>query len=352
MTEKTTSRPYPPSWVDRLTDWIESLPIPIWAFYLISYLIISVSLNLANWLNDARPWGEFSFIQFYSAIWWPLALFVIHNTDRLAHHALDRFAPLLRSKKTQLAEIRYQMTTMPARTVFWISLIAVAILTTGAIQDPGFILTELPAGPIHPLTWIISGFIGIGSYSLAPVMIYHAIRQLNLVTKAYSLVDEVNVFHQQPLYAFSGLTMRTALFLVAQVYITYAGEAIYDPSAGEEAVNLVLSIVIIPLSLLVVILPLWGIHQRLAEAKGNVLEANSMQLEKTQNKLYAALDKDKYAESDSLDRGLSSLYKVRDELKSLPTWPWAAGAFRNFLSAVLLPMLLWAAQIFLSRFLG
>ncbi|MGH7425775.1 MAG: hypothetical protein ACREJP_06375, partial [Candidatus Methylomirabilales bacterium] len=26
--------PYPPSWVDRLTDWVERLPIPWWLFYL------------------------------------------------------------------------------------------------------------------------------------------------------------------------------------------------------------------------------------------------------------------------------------------------------------------------------
>ncbi|MQC25895.1 MAG: hypothetical protein DWG76_00380 [Chloroflexi bacterium] len=350
MTE--TNRPYSPSWVDRFTDWIESLPIPIWAFYVILYLIAAISLNVASWINGAHPWGEPSFAQFYNAIWLPLALFVIHNTDRVAHHALDRFGPLVDDKAAKLDDIRYQMTTMPARTVLWISIIAVLLLTFGALQDPELIVYELTDGPIHPITWILSALFGITSYSMAPLMIYHSIRQLNLVTKAYALMDTVNVFHQQPLYAFSGLTMRTALFLVGQVYITYVGGNLVDPSSAEGAINLVLSIVIIPLSIVVVLLPLWGIHQRLADAKGNVLEANSIQLEKTQTKLYAALNKGNYAEIDGLDRGLSSLYKVREQVKSLPTWPWAAGTFRNFLSAIFIPMLLWGLQVLLSRYVG
>lgn len=39
-----------------------------------------------------------------------------------------------------------------------------------------------------------------------------------------------------------------------------------------------------------------------------------------------------------------------DELPLL-TWPWKPGAFRNFLSAVFLPMLLWIALELASRYL-
>ncbi len=35
---------YPPSWVDRLLDWIDRLPVPTWAFFLILFLF--------------QPWGR------------------------------------------------------------------------------------------------------------------------------------------------------------------------------------------------------------------------------------------------------------------------------------------------------
>jgi hypothetical protein len=240
---------------------------------------------------------------------------------------------------------------MPGRSVLLISAIFIPLLVMGAIQDPELIFITLPAGPIHPLAWPLAGFFGVVSYSVAPIMIYHAIRQLNLVTKAYKLVDEVNLFHQQPLYAFSGLTMRTALYLVFQVYITYAGEAIYDPSTAEDVINLALSVVIIPASIATVLIPLWGIHQRLDDAKTNVLEENSMQIASTRTNLYKAIDKKSYPDVQGLDSAMGSLYKERDMLKTIPTWPWASGAFRNFLSAILLPMVLWVLQTLVGRYL-
>ncbi len=349
---KTNKPSYSPSWVDRLTDWIESLAIPIWAFYLIVYLVAAISLNMASWINGVRPWGEISLFLLYNAIWQPLGLIVIHNTDLLAEKALDRFAPLVRGKEKALETIRYEMTTMPARTVGWIWAIAFTLLLISAIQDPEFVVLEMVDGYIHPASWVISALFGITSYSLAPLMIYHAIRQLNRVTKAYALIDDVSIFHQQPLYAFSGLTMRTALFLVGQVYITYLGEGIADPSSIEGLITLGLSAVIVPLSLLIVLLPLLGIHQRLSEAKLDALEENSFQVERTQGKLYAAVDKDKYDAIGGLDQALSSLYKVREQLKSVATWPWAPGALRNFMSAVLLPMLVWALQFALDKLFG
>ena len=183
-------------------------------------------------------------------------------------------------------------------------------------------------------------------------MIFHAARQLNLVNKAYELVDEVSVFHRQPLYAFSTLTMRTALFLVGMAVISYVAESIIETSSTEEAINLALSaIVIVPLSLVVVLLPLWGIHQRLQEAKENVLEENSMQTAKLRQQFYNVMDAQNYDALPVVESAMESLYKERDQLRGIPTWPWAAGAFRNFLSAVLLPMLLWFLQVVLSRFL-
>jgi hypothetical protein len=344
-------RPYSPSWVDRLIDWIEELPIPSWLFFILLYLFAAIGLHIAIWLNQSRPWGEISIAQIYGAVWLPAVLIIIHNTDLLAKQAIRRFAPLIKDHRAELDEIQYQMTSMPARPVLALFTVAAVFITIGSFQDPTLIFYELPAGPVHPLSWAFGLFFGVTSYSLAPVMLYHAVRQLALITKAYELVDEVNVFHQQPLYAFSGLTMRTAMFFIFLVYLTYAGEYIYEASASEEAINLVLSVIIVPLSLMIVLLPLWGIHERLLRSREGVLEENSVQIASTRAKLYTAIEKQSYSDVNGLDTAMASLYKERDQLQAIPTWPWAPGTLRNFLSAVLIPMMLWLLQTLAARFL-
>ena len=350
--ENTIARSYSPSWVDRLTDWIERLPIPMWAFYGLLYLFAAISLNIASWINGALPWGTPSFAQLYNAIWVVIPLIMIHITDRLAQRALNSFASLVRDRQAELDDIRYRMTTMPARPVFWLWLVVAALLLFSAIQDPSFVIYDHPGGPIHPVTLAINTVFSVLTYSMAPLMIFHAARQLSLVNKAYELVDEVSVFHRQPLYAFSTLTMRTALFLVGMAVISYAAESIVDTSSTEDAITLTLSVIVVPLSLVVVLLPLWGIHQRLQEAKENVLEENSMQTAKLRQQFYSVMDDENYDALPVVESAMESLYKERDQLRGIPTWPWAAGAFRNFLSAVLLPMLLWFLQIVLSRLLS
>jgi hypothetical protein len=340
---------YPPSWVDRLTDWIDRLPFPVWVFYVGLYSIAAVGLHVATWLNGTSPWGTPSFIQFYSAIWPPIVLYVIHDTDRLAANAVSRIAPLVRSKSGQLKILAYEITTMPSPIVLVIYLLSAAMMSLFAFQDPRFVFYEPPAGDIHPVAFALAFFFGVSSYSMAPVIVYHGIRQLGLIRKAYSLVDVVSIYHQQPLYAFSGVTMRTAGYFFLMVYISYLGEFLYDASASEAALNVVLSAIMIPISVFIVLIPLLGIHRRLADAKLDALEKNSDHIEKTQTLLHDAIDKKNYTKIKGVDGALASLYRVQDQLKTIATWPWPAGAFRNFLSAVLIPMILWLLQNLVNR---
>jgi hypothetical protein len=342
---------YAPSWVDRLTDWIDKLRLPIWVFYLFMYAIAAIGLHVANWLNGVSAWGQPSVIQFYSSIWFPLVLYVIHDTDRLASAAVTRISPLVKRRAAELKELSYQISNMPATVVLIIYGLGLGLIGYIAAQDPGFLLYELPVGEVHPIAWGLALFFGVTSYAMAPVMVYHGIRQLGLIRKAYTLVDKVSIYHQQPLYAFSGLTMRTAMYFFLMVYITYLGEYLYDSSASEAALNVALSVILIPSSILIVIIPLLGIHRRLADAKLQAMENNSDHIEKTQVLLHDAIDKKNYAKIKGVDGALASLYRVQDQLKTIATWPWPAGAFRNFLSAVLIPMILWLLQTLANRFL-
>jgi hypothetical protein len=118
LAQKSSTRSYAPSWVDRILYWIEDLPIPAWAFYPILYLTAALNMHLAIWINNSRPWGELSSIQLSNAIWLPLTLIVIQNTDKLARAGVESIAPLLKATASELDDLRYKITTMPASIVF------------------------------------------------------------------------------------------------------------------------------------------------------------------------------------------------------------------------------------------
>jgi len=51
--------PYPPSWIDRLTDWVERLPIPWWSFYVVLAAAMIGAVALVLW--RAGVYASFGF---------------------------------------------------------------------------------------------------------------------------------------------------------------------------------------------------------------------------------------------------------------------------------------------------
>ena len=53
----------------------------------------------------------------------------------------------------------------------------------------------------------------------------------------------------------------------------------------------------------------------------------------------------------NLRTDIDSLDAAREQIEATPTWPWTPGALRNFVLAVIFPMLLWGLQFLRSTFL-
>lgn len=340
---------YAPSWVDRLIDWIRELPLPAWLFYVFLYLVAALAMHAMVWIDRVVPLGQIQFEWLFNGIWVAISLAFIHMLESTADRAVDQFATLVPKKRKQLEIYRYRMTTMPAKPVFWMTLVMAVILGVVVVEQPSVYYEGLS----NPLT-IIMGIIMLGfSYSLAPVLFYQGWRLLKNVTEAYNLVDNLNIYHQQPLYSFSGLTLQASLFwiLLANLGLLNLVLTARDKTA-ETVINYGLDVLLLLLAFATFLVPLWGTHQRLVRAKQDVLQENSLQIDKAQRKLYRAIDKESNADITKYDNAISSLYRVRTQLKAAPTWPWAAGTLRNFLSAVFLPLIVWALQLFLARYLG
>ena len=332
---------YSPSWLDRLIRWIDRMPIPNWLVYAIGYAGIALLGHIAMWIDRVAPVGSLRPEFLYGAVWSVLPLMFLHHLTVVAGRAADRFAPLLRDRPEELAALRYRMTTMPAWPIALITSGTVALVVVQMAADPSAGGYE---GMSNPASYAITGVVLAFSYSVPPALVFHGIRLLDSVTKAYRLVEEADMFQPRPLYAFSGLTLQASLFWVLLANLSFIDLA-NDVSRGGDVTRTVVEVApFLVLALLTFLVPLLGIHRRLREQKLVALDENGGHARTAQRGLYAALAQRDHAEVEGLDRGLAALYRAREELRKLPTWPWTPGTFRTFLSAVSVPMIVWTLQ--------
>src|SRR5215211_7926048 len=102
--------------------------------------------------------------------------------------------------------MRYTLTTMPARNV-WIAGILGALITLVDLpyDPPAFIGQNISSVFSAPL----GIFSALTTNYLIGVFVYHSIRQLRIVSDIHENLTRINLFHLDPLYAFSVLTAYT-----------------------------------------------------------------------------------------------------------------------------------------------
>jgi hypothetical protein len=151
------------------------------------------------------------------------------------------------------------------------------------------------------------------------------------------------------LYAFSRLTVMIGLAFALAVYYSFTANAAFQagnlPSLAFLAATTTFSIVAF-------VAPLWGIHGRLVRAK----EALRLDVERRVNHLaaemYARIDAGDFAATPALTDTLEGVTKLRERVERLPTWPWPPQLLRGFVSALLLPVVVYLLTRAASSFVG
>src|SRR5581483_2850261 len=112
--------PYPPSWYDRLDDWLGTLPGARWMYYLGLFVFTFLYIQVGLWLNGKLGAGMIDFGRAFFALNAVWGLWVLGYFDRLAEKNLAAFRPLLDVDDAQYDRLRFELTTMPARaTLIW-----------------------------------------------------------------------------------------------------------------------------------------------------------------------------------------------------------------------------------------
>lgn len=336
--------PYPPSWIDRLMAAIQRLPVSYGIAYVILFLLEALLLHALAWIDGSLP--PFSFHRLYLLfplwLWGPL--FFMTYLDEVALQALRDFQPLLGEHAGEIPRLEYELTTLPPRSVLISSLFwSGAFLVIMYVGFP--LLREYSNGPVGVAsTWVF----GLLSFVIGSAVYYHTIRQLRLVSRTIGLVERVNLFRLDPIYAFARLTAQTGMS-----WLLLAGATlILFPFEFINITTIALYSAMALFALGAFVLPLWNVHQRLVAEKRRLLASLNRRVEAAIERLHQALDGDDLTRVKEIDTALAGLRTERGVLTDIPSWPWSIATVSGFASALVLPIALFLLQLALKKLLG
>lgn len=359
--------PYPPSWFDRLSDWVEGLPGPAWLAYLLLGLVSTATVVLFQASQGAYPDGRVVPWHFFMSLQPAFFLGLMHYLDRAASAALRRFWPAINQDEASYASWLLRLTTMPARaarravvggllaflvllgpTVFQIELTPFRISVIRASLQ-AFGMSTTAASALFTVLYYLILWAVIG------VLVLHTAHQLSQIRQLYKKVLSSDPFHPEPLYAFSTVTSLTAVLLLLNSY-GWVWVLLRGPGAGAVSINIAgpigVNIFFAGLSVFLFIWPMWGAHHVLDTAKKENLRRNAGHFKTVISRLHGMIEGGQFEGANDWQKVLGALELERARLERLPTWPWHPEAARGLVAALIVPLLIWLIQFGLGRLLG
>jgi len=205
--------PYPPSFVDRFTDWVDRLPILWWLFYVLLAVVLSGAVALALWQT-----GVYAAVGFHPMqVWLPslgaYLLGLTHGLDRVAASAMRRFRPAFRGDEAAFATAVYRITTLPARPTLIFTIVSTAL----TIPLGRYEMSQIQTGGLELAPAVFLAVLAV-LYVVSYPFFFHIWHQLREIHRLHRDWAEVHLSSIRPMYALSRVTSLTALGLVINNY--------------------------------------------------------------------------------------------------------------------------------------
>jgi hypothetical protein len=339
-----TDPPYPPSWVDRLIDRIRASRWPIWADYAALGLAVYLLVTAVVWLEGSLPLGALSLTAYDGAGYAVIYIALVHYLDGTAMRAFDHFRPFLRDvEERTLEQLRYELTTLPARGAWMAAVGGVAFTAVGLLSLRLSGASHLiPAWPSQ----LLSLFLGNLFFA---TFLYHTVHQLRSVSRIHAATAHINLFQREPAYAFSRLTARTAATWALAFMLGVVPRLSFEAGGLLGPYGPLAWYPMLTVALLAFALPLLGMRRLLQAEKKRLQREANVRLEEMLVSLNERIDTENETGAGDFKVLLDSLLLERNLLRRIPTWPWDVNALAGYLSAMLLPLLIWLVQQMLGR---
>ncbi len=342
--------PYRRSWIDALIDFIERIPGPTWIFYLLVTLVFVAGGTGLRWLDGTLALGTFSAPRIVLDLLTVFGLVAIHVAKKIAQDSLETFRPALGDLEPAVDTLRYELTTMSRSAGFFVVVVSIVFTSSSLLAD-------LEAWDITPSTSPgVAGF--FVTEALIDIVFFvafvsFAYRQVRTVMRIHRAATQISLLESSARNGFSTLTLTLSILVALPIYLSSLSYAIAGVFfVGVSVIDLAGIAVVLTMATLVFVVPLYGLHRRLAQEKANALMTVGASFSSTTQELHSRIAQGTFDQLGGVNTALTSLVIERDALRRASTWPWEVETLRGFLSSVALPIALWLVTALLGRVIG
>jgi len=328
--------------VSRLVAWGERQPLLGWWFYLGLGLATYAWGVGVEWAAGTRPLGSMDVDLAIAAPYGPFGLALWTLGLRIAKRALVVFWPATGWPESDRPAWNERMSFERRGP----ELLALALGALGGIAA----LLSTPAGVLGP-----ESSRGVVYAAYLPVFVFGyatttagaltAVRWLRLTARIHREAMAVDVFDREPIYAFSRLTVMAGLGYSVAAYYSLTVNGAFQ--VGNAASALFIGGTML-FAVLVFTVPMWGIHERLNREKEALIRDVERRTNALVTELYARVDAGEFESTGVITSALSGTQALRERIDRLSTWPWPPQVLRGFVSALVLPLVIFI----LTRYLG
>lgn len=318
--------------ITRFLTWTDTLPGHGWWVFAAIFAAQIAWGQAVLWQAGRLPVGAIEVNLTTLAVYGPFALGGVAFGNWLVKRAVAAFWPATGLPADDRGAWIVEFIQMPSR-------LAVLALVIGAVGGVAALLVA-PASVLGPEAGRMSVYLAYGpafvlGYGAAAFGFVQTLRWLRRVARLHREATAIDPLDRAPVYAFSGLTAPVGLAYVLTAYFSLTVNAAF------QAGNLV-SLGFIGAGTLTgiaaFIAPLWGIHDRLTREKEVRLRDVERHLGRLERELYARVEAGAFETTKVIIDTYAGVDALRERVARLPTWPWPPELLRGFVSALLLPI--------------
>lgn len=343
----TLERPYRPSTLSGFLDWLAARPMR--AFIVIPG--IGVGLEAWGlgvlWGTGVVPVGTFPPLLADSIVYGPYILATLVLSNVVAGRSLAAFWPATGWPIEEQAAWRWRFQHVPAGSGLALTGLGAAVAAAATLPAMQVTTDAFGGDPVVALIAALPTVL-LG-YGLFPLTLRHVVHQLRLVVRIHREATQVDPFDHSALYAFSRLTGFAGFAFLFIGYYSMTVNGVWQ--AGNFVALATLAVAAIT-GVLCFVVPLWGIHRRIAEEKERLLRGAEARVAAVADELYRRIDAREFDGTKNVADTFSGVSAARQRILSLPTWPWSPNLFRGFISALLLPVIVYVTSRVVGALFG
>jgi hypothetical protein len=324
---------------DRVLRLIDRLPGPALVTWAVIAIALVVIAHVIVWLSTNRPLGVVHHDITVPALMIGWLGWLLHTLNRVADRTFDEFRPALGDPDSEDV-YRHSLSSIPDRYAVIAAVVSVIVVSVAyyvginPIREPGPPEVERIATPLWGATAALIG-----------IVVLHTVRQLVVVRRLSAVARKVDIFKPEPLNALARLTAVGAIGLIVFV----VAFVLYTPD--QPIAYIIQEAFLLAIAAASFVMPLGVLHERLVTEKNRLASASQDRLKGVLERIHATVDSNDLGEAERLNLTLRSVLSENEVIGKLHTWPWSAGTFRGFASALLLPVVLIVVTQVIDRFL-